>query len=472
MKRRWFTAWAVVTVLILAASAPAFALDLKECLSRGLAHSDRVLAARAEMEQRDQERYAAATRFLPQVTLQAHQTWLDVHDTMPDMSLTLPAGLPAEQAALFGSMLGQIDFNAFTAVPDHDNDLTLQAYQPLTQIPRLALYDRMASNTAEAARLGYRATRDRIALYLAMNYFQALIAEKKTATLEQALARVERLETDAQAMKTQGLITKADLLKIQMSRSEVALQLKQARSDEAYAKSYLAKLLDLPLAEIELRDPPTALADHRELAWHLEQGERDRPEIQLTRLQEKIARENRAASYLQLLPDVGAVAAANWNDDGLDTTPDRTYSAGFVLTWNFWGLGGDVLQSRATAYAAEKTMHEARGTRIDLQMSIEKAWRDANLARESVETNRQVLAQAEENFRIEQNRYRVGQTTTTDLLGAQTQLTSAQTGYDAASYLAVLADASLAAAIGEIPFQNLRQADDAPAAALPSRDRE
>lgn len=457
--------WRAITVLAISAllvfPQATLALDLHECLKVGLANSDRVLAARASMDQRQTDRYASVPNFFPQVSLQASYMWLDVHSTMPDLAIHLPEGMPEEQAAMFGSLLGEFDplLDLMTEVPDYNRGMKLQAYQPLTQLPQIAMYDRMAADASKLAALNYGVTKDQITLFLASQYLQALIAEKKMETLRRASEQMNQLIKDGLALRSHGMITEADYLKIQMHQGEVELQLRQALSDEAYFKSYLAKLLNLPLDQIILEEPVPPVVVAHDLTWCLDQGEQNRRELQMTSLQEGIARSNRTASYMNLFPQIGAVAAADWADDGLDATPDRTYSAGVVLSWNFWGMGRDVLQARSSAYALSRAEHEARATRIDLRMSIEKAWHDAQLAHEAVATHKRILDQARENFRIEGERYRLGQTTTSDLLGAQTQLTSAQTGHDAARFMAILADETLVYAVGQHPFSYLLQAD-------------
>jgi len=439
-------------LLLATAASPAYALDLKECIQRGMANSDRILAAKAEYDKARMERYAAIPNLLPQVSVTASKLWLDVHSTIPETNTTLPPNTPPEQAQLLGAIFSAMDFSAFTAVPDHNDDLTLKAYQPITMLPQLVYYDRISSDVTELAKLGYQLTSDQIALYLGGAYFNVLIAQKNVRALDRALEQVDRLLKDGQNMMAQGLITKADLLKFQIRQSDVKIQLLRARNDEAQAKSYLAKLLDLPIEQIDCQEGEIDLEKPKELGWYLQQGEKDRLELRMTSLQEEMASSARSAAYLNLIPQIGAMAQADWNDDGLDTTPDRTYSYGFVLSWNFWGLGADVLKARAASYANQQYAHTAKASRIEIQMSIEKAWRDFSVALEAVDTTQRTLEQAEENFRIEQNRYKVGQSTAYDLMGAQTQLTGAETGYNASIYGAKLAAAALQLAIGKKPF--------------------
>jgi outer membrane protein TolC len=445
----------LLAIMLLIAPTRSFALDLKECLDRGMANSDRVKAALAGWDQVRLLRYATPVSFLPSVSVEGSKMWLDVHSTMPVTKMTMPSTLPPEQAQLLGAIFSQMDFSSLTAVPDHNDDLTLKAYQPLTQLPQIAYYDKAAADSAELAHLSYEVTRDQTTLFLASNYYAVLLSRDRTRALGRALEQVDRLLRDAENMLAQGMITKADLLKFKMRHSEVEMQLLQSQNDEAIARSYLAKLLDLPVEQIDCADTAPAPAQLKELSWYLENGGKERRELRMVGLQEEIAGATRNAAYLSLMPQVGAVASANWNDDGLDTTPDRTYAAGFALSWNFWGWGGDVLKARAAGYARQQAIYQANASRIDIQMSIEKAWRDATVARQAVKTYRETLDEAEENFRIENNRYKIGKATAADLMGAQTQLTSADTGYKAALYQATLADANLEAAIGRKPFSQL-----------------
>jgi outer membrane protein TolC len=447
MKRIWVCAALFLVVLAMATPAPA--LDLKGVLQKGMANSDRVLAAKAAWDKARMERYASIPNFLPQLTANVQKLWLDINSTIPEMQAP---ELTPEQIQMLGPLLQMMDFSAFTEQPDHSDDLTLQAYQPLTQLPAIGLYDKMAADGAQLAKLGYEVTRDQIALYLGSAYYNVLLAQRKERAFVRALAMVDRLRQDGRNMMAQGLITNADLLKFEMRYSEVEIQLLQARNELAQAKSTLARLLDVPVDQTECVEPTITLDTLDALPAYLDRAEKDRRELRMTTLQESIAKANRAASYLNLIPSVGAVAAANWNDDGLDITADRTYSYGFVLSWNFWGLGRDVLKARAADYGKIQAQHEARAARTDLHLAVENAWRTATVAHQIVDSQKRTLAQAEENFRIEQSRYQVGKSTATELLTAQTQLTAAETGYFASLYGASLADAGLQTAIGRQPF--------------------
>ena len=195
----------------------------------------------------------------------------------------------------------------------------------------------------------------------------------------------------------------------------------------------------------------------KDLAWHIEQGREGRREMRMSELQERMAANQARAAWFNLLPQVGAIAQANFNDDNILTTPDRTYMAGGMLTWNCFGMGADILKARAADANRAKAAADAAAARDDVELSIEKAWRDAVVAREMVEAAKKTIEQAAESFRAESERYKAGKSTTSELLGAQTQLTAAETGFQASLYGVALADAALNLAIGRFPFPGLQE---------------
>jgi outer membrane protein TolC len=229
----------------------------------------------------------------------------------------------------------------------------------------------------------------------------------------------------------------------------------QARQDLAQAKSAVARHLNLPDPEVEYEDVVPTLRTPRELDYYLATAQKQQPQLQMSNLSAGVSRAAAGAAIWETFPKISAVASQDWNDDGLMTTPDRTTSGGFVMEWNFWDWGSTINKARAARFQAKQSAHNANATQNDILLAIEKAWRDDTMAHQMVEVQKNSLVNAEENFRIEQNRYNVGKTTTTDLLSAQTQLTSAETGYNGALYGAAVADASLQFIIGNKPFPEI-----------------
>ena len=437
----------LLVILAIFLPAKAQALDLKECIQRGMAMSDKIKAAQDGSNEAEMQRLAAIGGFMPGMTAKASWLWIDAHNTL----VMDTSSIPAQYAPLIQAM----DLSTLTALPDHNHDLTITAYQPLTQLGQIAFYNKMARNGKKIADLQYELTEDNVALLLGGAYFGVLANRGRVSALEKAQDQVARLVKDAENMMAQGMITKADLLKFQLRRDEVEMQLMQAREDLAQAKSTVARYLNLTSPEVDYEDYTPSLAAPRELDWYLSQGQKQRPDLQIVGLSVRNAQAAKGAAFWENLPKISAVASQDWNDDGLLTTPDRTTSGGLVMEWNFWDWGSTLNKARAARFQAKRAEHQANATQQDILLSIEKAWRDDRVAHQQVMVQKNSVTEAEENFRIERNRFDVGKTTTTDLLTAQTQLTSAETGYTGALYGAAMADASLSFSVGNKPFPDI-----------------
>lgn len=447
----WMSAWWIAVGLF---APPALGQDLQECLRLGLERSDQLAAARAQVEAVRQEKNALTPSYFPQIGVDARALWVKPHSTVPTMDLGASgAGLSPELAGL---LVGLSDsFGSFMAVPDRNLDLTVQAYQPLTQLAQVAYYQKALGDGEKVAALGRDLAHDRIALGIGATYFNVLLADRQIEALARAQKQVDRLLEDAGKMLEQGMIIKADLLKMEIRRRDLDVSVLRATSARDLARSSLAQAIGLPPDRVLVADIDVPLTPLRDLAWHVEQGRANRRELRMGSLQESMAANQAKAAWFSLLPQVGAIAQANFNDDNILTTPDRTYMAGGMLSFNLFGMGADILKARAADSRRSKAAAEAASVRDEVDLSIEKAWRDAIVARSVVDAAKRTIEQAAESFRAETDRYKAGKSTTSELLGAQTQLTMAETGYQSALYGVALADAALNVAIGVVPFPGL-----------------
>ena len=102
-------------------------------------------------------------------------------------------------------------------------------------------------------------------------------------------------------------------------------------------------------------------------------------------------------------------------------------------------------------FRSEAALQERRddfATVIELQ--VRQAWLDIQETRKRVEVTESAIAQAEENLRVNRDRYANGLATNTEVLTAQTLRLVSQNNHVNALYDAVLAELRLKRAAGEI----------------------
>ena len=118
------------------------------------------------------------------------------------------------------------------------------------------------------------------------------------------------------------------------------------------------------------------------------------------------------------------------------------------LTWPFWEWGKTYYASRQQ----ESKKRELVQTRLDVEngirLDVKQAVLDLEVAEKNVPTTIKAVTQAEENLRVNEERYKAQVTTITEVLDAQTLLTQARVNYYRALYDHNLAKARLERAVG------------------------
>ena len=84
-----------------------------------------------------------------------------------------------------------------------------------------------------------------------------------------------------------------------------------------------------------------------------------------------------------------------------------------------------------------------------IRLEVKSAYLNIIVARRNIETARETLNQAEENYRITNLQYQQQMTTSTEVLDARTLLTQAQTNYYSSLYGYNIALSELERAMGE-----------------------
>jgi outer membrane protein len=455
--RRWLSAVIASLLLLFSAlplraqaravqAADTLALSLEKSVALALANNtDLKIAEEKVVEARSRVAEALAA-FFPQFTGSASYTRLDMAPYIPTSRFTslfgaLGGGLPA----------APIPTKITIGLPD--NYATwLKLQQPLFTGGKI----RNAHAMSSLAERGAESDVDRMTADLVFAVKRAYLSCVKARTLEtvatESLQRIEAHMNDLEAMYQAGLAVNNDVLKTKVYHAQARLDLMKAQNAERLAQKELCNIVGLPLESAiaftttvdEVSPVQTNLDDA------VRTGIERRPELKTLGLQKSIARADVAASRGGYLPDVFFFANLGYQ------YPDREYARDFYTSWNLgvmaqmsifdWGaVASRVRESRSRFRQVE--IAEA-GARNDVALDVTRsyltlveAWNEIDVAREGV-------AQAEENYRVTDERFKEGLATNTDLLDAQVLLTKAKTTYGNAKVDYMIAQADMARALG------------------------
>ena len=422
------------------ATAAQRTLTIDDAVALALKTSPRLASARAGAAVLDAQASSAARRMLPSIHVSDEaQYW--------DKPFAIPFGPPDATGKPTPFVVRNQKTNTFTAAAD----------QPLLGL--LRANDEQASVAEQSA-----ATRSLVAAAeadLKANVETQFLRVFEAQALEQiAAASVRDLSeqvTVAKARLTSGVITNADLLRIEVAVANAQQQALEAHSQQLTARAQLFAAIGLsPVdsAELTLVEPVDRLNKARRaqapgtLQTLLPVATQRRPELAQQAHLVLAAERTRSARGFALLPDVDLEAAYVRTDGQVFAPPNQAF-VGLKANWAIWEWGATELQRKAAAIQADAAERDRDALERQIEADLTASLAQGDAARGAVGSAEKAVASAEEAYRVTDAAVKAGTQTTTDLLQAQAELTQARLNLTRAQYELVLSDVALARATGQ-----------------------
>lgn len=419
----------VATVLFLVSAALSAAasdvLTLEESIKIALERSLSVRSAEEEIKRKEFEERSAKADFYPKLSTDYSYTRID-SSTVNDAIYTTYAYSPST-ASLTPRQVFPLDADNY--------ELNITATQPLFTGWRLTGLRELASLGLDTAKIQKETTIHDLVLDVKEAYFGILKAEKLEKVARQAVEQLEAHLRVAQAFYEEGIIAKNELLQTEVQMAQARQNLIKARNFMELAKSLFNKLLRRGLdSEVEIEDildyHPIALT----LPQCLERAELYRTEIKELSLNILYAEKGVELTKSSYYPTVALVG--NYYREGdeplLGSEPDEDADRWALVVkaeWTFWEWGktkSDVSASRA---AVSRLKYLLRDLKDSIQLQVKEAYLNLREAEKNIQVAQTAVIQAEENFRMNEERYKQQVATSTDVLDAQTLLTQARSNF-------------------------------------------
>lgn len=244
-----------------------------------------------------------------------------------------------------------------------------------------------------------------------------------------AVADATQTLRDAQLLEKGGLGTNFEVLQAEVELAQARQRLTTAVAEQNIARRQLAATLSIS------HDSDLVTADAIEEAgtWSLSlpetivQAFKNRAELEQFFLEREIGEEQRKIALSQIKPTVSASASYGINDDFEDDFDiSDEYSVGLNLAWRLFDGGA----ARAGARQADKDVAIAEtqfaNQRNQIRFAVEQAYFGLESNQENIDTATQEVELAEESLRLARLRFTAGVGTQTDVIDAQTELTTAR----------------------------------------------
>lgn len=413
------------------AAAAGRALTVEQAVELALATNPRIASARERLRAADDQASSVRARLLPSVHL-------------------------SEEYQVYNSAF-LISFQPGTAIQVRDqktNTFVASAVQPVLGLLRIDHQQAAQGESAEAGRAQLLALEADLRQAVQTQFLRFFEARALEQIADASVRELGEQVTVARARLASGVITQADLLRIEVAVANARQEGLQALSQAQTARAQLVSIIGLPAEEaegLELLEPAELLAAARRpeapLAALLPQARLRRPEVaQQHHLTLAADHQARALTY-SLLPDID-LEAAYTRIDGQVFAPPNSAFVGVRAQWAIWEWGAIAYQRRAALAQASAARRDAEALQRQIEVEVTSSVAVGDAARGAVDAAEKAIASAEEAYRVTEAQVKAGTATTTDLLGAQASLTQARLNLARAQYELALARVSLGRATG------------------------
>jgi len=395
-------------------------LTANEVARLAVQNAPSVRGAQAARQQAEEAAAQARSAFIPQLTLTAGYTRLSEVGLPP---LELP-GLGAVDNP-FPQILNVFLFRATAAIPVTDYFLTiLPAYEG-------------AERFAEAAEAGVELQGQQIAFRAREAYFNHIRARGGLAIASQAVTTLEATLEDVESLVGAGVLPRADGLQLRARLASARAAQTQARGAVRLTERALRTMLHLPedtpvrIGEDLLRLPAPPVDSEDAL---IAEARRARPEVRALRALVGARESLATAREGALFPRVLITAQADMANPNQRIFPQSesfngTWAVGVALSWSPTSLPGQLDQLEQAQSQVAQARADLEALEDGLAIEATQAWVAYESARESIESSREGLIAAHAAFEDRRRLLAAGAGTTTELAGAQLELTQAQLAF-------------------------------------------
>jgi len=397
-------------------------VTLEEALRRGTNLDPGYVAALGQVRDAEWQRTAAIAAFIvPAVTVQTSAQWYS--------------------SEIFNIGTGQLSSRIFSAQASASLDVFRGGQHVFDLQRRRAEFASATASEVEA--------RFRTALFIESDFYDVLAQQELLRVAEGRVHRAEEQLAVARARVLTGAAVQTDSLQLLLELTRAQVELLGQRSSLKVARIQLGRRIGVAGAvgavPLNPTPPPTLpISEEDAIAEALGAA----PAAIVARSNQRAAEAGLKSAWGLYLPVVtlsGLIVAYD-----AKFFPSATSRAGVGLTvslpiWN--NAQREIALSRART---ERDV--ARATRNDTELGVQRdvveAYDAYTTARAAFDLAQSAVAVAQENLRVQDERYRAGATTIIDLVTAQVNFTEAEAGLVQARYATRLALAGLEALLG------------------------
>jgi len=349
-------------------------------------------------------------------------------------------------------------FGSFPIAPGiYDNYATqLSLTQPLFTGFRILGNINLNEELSNATNEEYNKDKSDLLFNIKNSYWNVFKAQQFKKVMDETVEQIKAHLQDAKNLEKAGLLTKNDVLKIEVQYSNILYQQIDAENAVKLSIVALNNTLGIPL-ETQTEITSTAnLSEYQtdELSKLISAAIEKRPEVKAADSRIKASEAGVTLAQSSWYPQVSLYGNYYYSKPNQRILPSRnqfdaTWDAGVMLNMNIW----DWLTTKHQTDQAEAQLEQAKDgfgmIKDGITLEVTQNYLSVNQAKRKIDIAKLNVEQAEENLRVTSEKFKNGYSTSSELIDAETALISAKTNYTTSVVDFELAKAKLEKSIGK-----------------------
>jgi outer membrane protein TolC len=261
------------------------------------------------------------------------------------------------------------------------------------------------------------------------DYYGLQNADAQVEIEQAAVDDANQTLKDAKLLEDAGLGTRFDVLRAEVELADAQQRLNTAMSNQDIARRQLAQTLNLgSKANLKTADEVQEAG-----AWDLPIEDtivlayKNRAELEQFLTQREINAQDRQLALSQIRPQVDVFASYDILDEGDDDVDVADgYTLGARLQWDIFDGGAARARARQSETDINIAESQFANQRDTIRFEVEQAYFSLRSNKENITTSTKAVELAEESLRLARLRFQAGVGTQTDVIDAQSQLTTAR----------------------------------------------
>ena len=425
-------------------------LSVEKGIEIGMKNSKSLHLSRMRVQAADARASEVSASQLP--SLKFGGTYTRLSD-VPPFTQTIPAGT-------FGPQQPPIIFT-LSPVVLNNYSLRLSLQQPLFTGFRLQSSSHIADLTAQATQQDFNRDKAELIYNIKNAYWNLFKAIDFKKVIDENVEQVRAHLNDVQNLMNQGMATTNDVLRVQVQLSNAELLQIDAKNNVQLSMIALNNVIGQPLGmEIQLESTPDSLYNRPLLNPSF-----DVNESVLKAMQNRS--ELKGMQYRVEASEAGVMSArSGWYPQIYLTgnyyyarpsqrilpTEDRfhdTWDVGITASLDIWNWGTTIHQTQQAQAQLAQAQDALGQLRDGITLEVTQNYLNVNQSKERINVSNQAVKQAEENYRVTNEKFKLGVALNSDLLDAEVALLQAKWNHIQSLVDYELAQARLQKSVGQ-----------------------